>query len=150
MKTALVVVVGGLLSVLSVVPTYQQDASDQLRQIERERLRALVDGDLEVAGRLHADDFQLVIPSGVVWTKDRYLNALASGEHDYRLWEPEAELDVRHYGDAAVVRYPARLEITFQGQQRSLRAWHIDVYERRDGEWQVVWSQATERRPNEP
>jgi hypothetical protein len=26
---------------------------------------------------------------------------------------------------------------------QSLHAWHTDVYERRDGRWQVVWSQAT-------
>jgi len=150
MKTALIVVMGVSLSAFGVVPMYGQDASDQLRQIECERLRALVDGDLEVAGRLHADDFELITPSGAVWTKDRYLKALASGEHDYRLWEPEAEIDVRHYGDAAVVRYPARVEVTFQGQRQSLRTWHTDVYELRDGEWQVVWSHATKRRSDEP
>jgi hypothetical protein len=24
------------------------------------------------------------------------------------------------------------------------RYWHMDVYEQRDGRWQVVWSQATQ------
>ncbi len=47
------------LSMASVTST-----ADQIRAIERERLRALVDVDLEVAERLHADDFQLINPGG--------------------------------------------------------------------------------------
>jgi hypothetical protein len=61
------------------------------------------------------------------------------------VWEPE-EIEVRLYGDAAVIRYRAQLEIVVQEQEISLRGyWHTDLYERRDGRWQVVWSQATER-----
>jgi len=29
-------------------------------------------------------------------------------------------------------------------RSRSGRYWHTDLYERRDGQWQVVWSHATE------
>jgi hypothetical protein len=41
---------------------------DEIRAIERERLRALVAADMDVAGQLHADDFQLVTPSGSTYS----------------------------------------------------------------------------------
>ena len=37
--------------------------ADQIRAIEHKRLRALVEADMEVARKLHAEDFQLITPS---------------------------------------------------------------------------------------
>jgi hypothetical protein len=54
---------------------------------------------------------------------------------------------VRLYGQGAVIRYRSRLEIVVGGRLIPLRGYrHPDVYEKRDGLWQVVWSQATEIR----
>jgi hypothetical protein len=47
--------------------------AEQLRATERERLRALVEGDLEVADLLHACDFALITPSGIVLSKVEYV-----------------------------------------------------------------------------
>lgn len=60
-----------------------QNVADQLRAAERERLRALVAADVEAAGRLHADDFQLINPLGGSLSKAEYLGAIASGEINY-------------------------------------------------------------------
>ena len=68
---------------------------DRLRITERERLQALVAADLDVADRLHADDFQLITPSGLVLSKEQYLGKIASGELNYQVWEPDAPIDVR-------------------------------------------------------
>ncbi|HEX7757983.1 MAG TPA: nuclear transport factor 2 family protein [Caulobacteraceae bacterium] len=118
--------------------------ADQIRETERCRLAALVSGDLETAGRLHADDFQLVSPLGATFSKQEYLGAIASGVLKYDVWEP-GSIDVRLFGDAAAIRYRARLANTWAGQSFPVRDfWHTDCYEKRDGQWQVVWSQATE------
>ena len=45
---------------------------DEIRAVEHKRLRALVDGDIEVARSLHSDDFQWITPSGVAPTKESY------------------------------------------------------------------------------
>lgn len=46
--------------------------------------------------------------------------------------------------DAGRVRYQSRLEIVVDGENVPvLRYWHRDSYEKRNGSWQVVWSQAT-------
>ena len=118
--------------------------AEQLRERERERLRLLVAGDLDRAAPFHADDYQLIHPFGGALSKDEYLGMLASGEFRYVAWEP-GDMAVRVYRDAAVLRYQTTIETQVAGAPANRgRYWHIDLYESRDGPWQVVWSQATE------
>ena len=120
-----------------------QAEADTLRATERERLRALVAADVARARQLHADDFQLINPLGGALSKEQYLGGIGSGQVDYLFWEPDS-IAVRLYGDAAVIRYSSQLEIVVQGRHiPRQRYWHTDVYERREGRWHVVWSQAT-------
>ena len=58
-------------------------AEDQLRSVERERLRALVAADIAALDRLHADDFQAISPFGSAFAKREYLHSVASGELNY-------------------------------------------------------------------
>jgi hypothetical protein len=115
----------------------------RLRATERERLQALVSGDVARASQLHADDFQLINPLGGALSKDQYLGAISAGQIRYLHWEPET-IAVRVYGDAAMLRYQSELEIVVQGHHiPRQRYWHTDLYERHGSEWQVVWSHAT-------
>jgi hypothetical protein len=117
--------------------------ADLLRATERERLRALVAADVPRARELHADDFQLINPLGGALSKEEYLGGIASGQLDYLSWEPDS-IAVRLYGDVAVIRYSSHLEIVVRGTHIPRRRyWHTDLYERRGGRWQVVWSHAT-------
>lgn len=120
---------------------------EDLRAVERARLLALVERNVELARTLHADDFQLVTPVGMTFSKDQYLGAIAAGGLIYRLWDPQ-QIEVRLYGQAAALRYRSSMEVSF-GPHHLPRAeyWHTDLYERRGGAWQVVWSHATEIRP---
>lgn len=119
-------------------------ADDQLREIERMRLRALVEADLDTANRLHADDFQLITPAGSALSKQDYLGGIASGAINYQIWQPEEPIAVRVYSDAAILRYRAHIAIIVDGEpQEPVRTWHTDTYEKRAGSWQVVWSHAT-------
>jgi hypothetical protein len=114
-----------------------------LADVERRRLRAFVDSNLAVARQLHADDFQLITPSGDSLSKEEYLQLVASGEIDYVVWDPE-EIDARVRDDAACLRYRSTIRIVVGGQESgSDRYWHTDFYEKRGDGWQVVWSQAT-------
>ena len=126
--------------------TADQDPSPEaelIRDTERARLRALVEGDMETAGRLHATEFQLITPIGMALSKNDYLGAIASGQIKYLAWEP-GPIAVRHHQSHAVIRYRARLEVVFGGHRVAPGDyWHTDTYEHRDGQWMVVWSQAT-------
>ena len=121
-----------------------QSKADQLRAIERQRLRALVDSDIPTASRLHADDFELIDPRGGTHSKEQYLRSIASGDLNYLEWEP-AEIRVRLYSKSAVIRYQAHLRVSVKGSPgREVRFWHTDFYEKREGQWQIVWSHATQ------
>jgi Domain of unknown function (DUF4440) len=120
-----------------------ETVADIVRATERERLRALVAGDMARARQLHSDDFQLINPLGGVLSKEQYLGGIGSGQLHYLYWEPDS-IAVRVYGDVAIIRYQSQLEIVVQGRHiPRQRYWHTDLYELRGGQWQVVWSQAT-------
>jgi hypothetical protein len=108
-----------------------------VRKTERQRLRALLDHDYDTAEKLHADDFELINPVGETVSKEEYID---SGEaFAYTIWKPISPIRVRVHGDSAVIRYESDLEL--HGSRGHY--WHTDLYEKRDGRWQIVWSQTT-------
>ena len=117
--------------------------AESIRDIERARLRALVNADMIAAEPLHAPDFQLITPIGAKLSKAEYLGAVTGGQIKYLLWEP-GDIAVRLYAASAVIRYRARLEVVFGGHKVPPGDyWHTDAYECRNQQWMVVWSQAT-------
>ena len=78
----------GLIQTFSATDVQAQSEADQLRAIERQRLRSLVDADIATATRLHADDFELINPRGGTLNKQQYLQDVASGDLDYLEWDP--------------------------------------------------------------
>lgn len=121
------------------------DLAQELGDIERLRLRSLVDARMEQADDLHAPDFELVHPSGGVWSKEQYLGGIASGDINYLRFDAVSPIDVMVDGNMAVLRYQSAMEIAVEGQEASqLECWHLDCYRRDDGGcWRVRWSQAT-------
>lgn len=123
------------------------DEAEIIRTLERKRLKALVEADMAVANALHRDDFQLINPAGLALSKEAYLGLVAKGDVDYLVWEPTSEIAVRLHGHTAIIRYQSHIDVIVFGASGSLQAWHTDMYEKHDGRWQVVWSQATEIQP---
>jgi len=125
------------------VPTSNLEAEDVL-SAQRERSAALLAGDMQAAELVHADDFQLVTPLGAVFSKAQYLGAVEAGIIRYVVMELDSPVDVRVHGDVALTRYRVQIEVEVQGQRYARAAyWFTDVYEKREGRWQVVWSQGT-------
>jgi hypothetical protein len=116
-------------------------APSLLPDIERLRLRALVEGDTDTAAPLHADDYQLITPNGTEMTKDDYLGAIGSGRLRYRAFEAVSDMAVLGDAPVAVLRYRARISFD---DGPGFTCWHTDCYRYLDGRWQVVWSQATQ------
>lgn len=114
-------------------------------ELERSRLRALVERDMVVAERIHAADYQLITPGGHTHTKVTYLGDVASRRLEYLVFEPTSPIAVRATNDLIVLRYVARIRLSVEdAEEVELTAWHTDHYEKRDGTWALVWSQATE------
>ena len=108
-----------------------------VRATERQRLKALLEDNYDVANKLHAEDFELINPAGEVLSKEGYIDS--GGAFTYTKWKPVSPIRVRVHGDSAVIRYESDLEINGSGGH----TWHTDLYEKRDGQWQIVWSHAT-------
>jgi len=121
------------------------ELANTLADLERQRLRSLVEVRVAEADALHAADFVLVTPSGHCWSRQQYLGDIASGKVNYRRFEAVSDIDVMVDGNLAVLRYRSAIDIAVQGQEPGeLECWHLDCYRRDEGgAWRVHWSQAT-------
>jgi hypothetical protein len=144
-------VVAALLLPLPAVATAKGDHSkavsksrqaERLRQTEQERLQALVDADVAVAGTLIASDFELINPLGEVLTRDDVLGGVGSGALDFLSDTVTSQIKVRLHGNTAVLRYQHTIDIAVAGIGRVTHpAWTTALYERRKGNWKIVWEQ---------
>lgn len=108
--------------------------------LEQARTRAIVLRDMPAIERLHAPAYELVTPAGRVFSRARYLAAIAA-EPFYAGWT-HGPMQVRASLAMALLRYQAT--ITFPSG-RVVLCWHTDSYEWRGAAgWQAVWSQATQ------
>ncbi len=124
---------------------------EQLEALERERLRALRAGDLDVIERLHADDYELITPGGLALSKRDYVELVTSSDFTYEAFEPTSPVRVRVFGSAAVARYRAKIVVSDgAGGTDAGLFWHTDIWELRDDQWRAVWSHATRIRTPEP
>ena len=145
--------IGGALFVSQATHAQTSSGStvfaDELRQIERGRDQALVTGDKAYLERFIADDYHLVSPFGTI--DDKAAEVKSAGTGFYLSLTPGA-ISVRRAGkDAAILRYQIDGTVKLRNGPYEGHWWHTDYYERRNGQWQVVWSQSTEiRRPTAP
>jgi hypothetical protein len=149
--TLMTAVVAALLLPLPAVATAKGDHSkgasksrqaERLRQTEQERLQALVDADVAVAGTLIASDFELINPLGEVLTRDDVLGGVGSGALDFLSDTVTSQIKVRLHGNTAVLRYQHTIDIAVAGIGHLTHpAWTTALYERRKGDWQIVWEQ---------
>ncbi|MFN2194747.1 MAG: nuclear transport factor 2 family protein [Anaerolineales bacterium] len=99
--------------------------------------------DLETIARIMGPDYAQITPSGEVIGRAQALASYHSGE---RKWEAAAsdQLDVRIYGETAVVIGRWRARGVNHGDRFDYQARFACVYVRRDGAWQIVIDQSTE------
>jgi Domain of unknown function (DUF4440) len=114
-----------------------QTTANIIRATERQRLHALLHNDIDTAQKLHASDFELINPLGETVSRGAYID---SGDaFAYTEWKPISPIRVRVYDDSAVIRYESEIEL--HGTRGHY--WHTDLYEKRNGQWKIVWSQTT-------
>ena len=117
-------------------------AADQVRTAEQTLLRAVVDGNTHTAGALLAPDLQLIDPIGTAETRADDLADIGGGI-DFVTIKPIEPISVRVHGDSAVARLKLKFKVVAFGQTVKHDGWTTDLWERRGGRWQLVWSQTT-------
>jgi len=119
-----------------------RSAADQVRTAEQTLLRATVDGDTHTAGALLAPDLQFIDPTGGAGTRADDLANIGGGV-DFVTIKPIEPISVRVHGDSAVARLKLKFKVVAFGQTVQHDGWTTDLWEQRDGRWQLVWSQTT-------
>ena len=115
---------------------------EAIRVLHNELVRAQVNNDVAALDRILADDHIFTNPLGGVQTTAERLAEVKSGNRKLDALDIR-DIRVRVFGDTAVVTSRATLEGRRNGQEISGEFRGIDVYVRRNGQWQVVAAQAT-------
>jgi hypothetical protein len=118
------------------------NSAAEVRATERALLHAAVAGDIPTSRALLAPDFQQIDVTGSTATRAEYLAAIG-GAIDFVTLKPLAPIRVRLYGNAAVARLHLAFEVHVGPTTLKHRGWTTDLFERRHGQWQVVWEQST-------
>jgi hypothetical protein len=126
-----------LAAALAVAFTLQADEVEQLRRLDKELSVATWTGDALWFEKNLDDDYVLITSKGTMYTKADVVSELATPGMKMDPFEA-FELQVRIYGDSAVVN-GRRLQHFTVGRARyanDLR--YTDVYVKRKGRWLLV------------
>jgi len=127
-------------------PMGEKVAASSAEQAIQQRLNelntALGSNDTVALDRIYADDYTLVNMSGAVTTKAQRLAAIKSGELKYESVSVD-EVNIRSYGDTAVVTDRATVKLQDKGQDLSGQYRVTLTFVKIKGTWQLVAAQNT-------
>jgi hypothetical protein len=117
--------------------------TQQLHTLAAAEFQALVGADSSQLDHILAPDFSLTTPAGDTWPRQKLLMMIRSGQLNIQTFQPRSTIDVRLDCDAAVLTYQSEIDVTAGSMNYPLQARHLDLYERRDGQWLKVRAQMT-------
>jgi uncharacterized protein (TIGR02246 family) len=135
------VVLGVLLTIGQGAPA-DTAAEQAVRAVDAARIQATVSNDMQALDNLLGDDLTYTHSSGVMESKAQVLDKLRSGVTRYHTITP-SDVQVRVYGDTAVMTGRAAINVTVDGKTSDLLLRFTSVYAHRDGKWQFVAWQST-------
>jgi hypothetical protein len=113
-----------------------------VKAAELARFEAATKNDLDALGKLLADDLTYSHSTGVLETKEVFLDSLKSGKLQFKKIEP-ADLQVRVYDKTAVINGTAKVSVVSEGKPKDISLRYTDVWVNRAGKWQMVAWQST-------
>lgn len=116
------------------------DTSEELIAQERDWGKAMVLNDADAIGRFMADTWTIIGPEGSVCDRARFLDLVRSDvlSHNVMDFDAAPDLQVRVYGDAAVLTFRAVSGGHYQGQPFRTVERVSDVWIRCDAQWRCV------------
>jgi ketosteroid isomerase-like protein len=117
-------------------------AVEEIKALEEARNQALLHGDVAALDRMTSDDYTFITLRGEMRTKSDILKGFASGSFKYESRQI-FDLNVRVYGDAAVVTGRSIQKGTENAKDYSGSYWFTRVYIKQNGRWLTVALQAT-------
>jgi ketosteroid isomerase-like protein len=117
-------------------------AADSIRALETSRGQALLQADTVALSRMLAPDFVEISRLGALRSRADNIRDIASGTLKLTAVKYDS-LDVRIYGDVAILRGIADNTGAFRGFPFSGKVRYTRIFVKRDGRWQAVEMQQT-------
>jgi len=116
---------------------------DAIRGLERERFRAMVEGDGTSLGELLSEKVIYVHTNGKRETKQQFINAITAGRRRYRQIEIQSQ-DVMPVGsDTCIVAGRALVEMEANSGALLFPIAYTAIQTQEDGHWRLLAWQAT-------
>ncbi len=117
-------------------------AIDDVLELDRLRILAMLNKDIGVLGTILADDLVYTHQNAKKDNKDSLINAMLSGAAAYRQIDVRMT-DTRDFGDIVVLIGEADMIVSSYGQRAAFEVRFTAVYAKRDGAWQMAVWQST-------
>lgn len=135
-----------IIALATAAPFIGQEKSrgvqEEILKVEKEFGQAIIKNDPEAIGRFLADDWIIIDPDGGIVDKSRFLGVIRSGTLNHEVMDSD-DVRVRIYGDAATFTALTTTKGKFMGQEFTAQERATDVFVKKDGRWQCVFSQLT-------
>ena len=114
----------------------------QLLAQEAERFQAIVDGNVALLDRTMHPDLVYAHTSGNVETKAKFIDALASGNRKYTVFD-RLESQARVVGDMAILHGTAKCLLVSKGVTKDFTIRYLSCLLKEGGDWRLVNWQST-------
>ena len=116
---------------------------EAIRGLERERFRAMVDGDGQSLDALLADNLSYVHTNGKRETKQQFIDGITGGRRRYRQIEVQTQ-DVLPVGrETCVVTGRALIEMEANNGALLFPSAYTAIHTQEEGQWRLIAWQAT-------
>lgn len=116
---------------------------EAIRALERDRFRAMVDGDVPLLNQLLSESVSFVHTNGKRETKQQFIDAISAGHRRYRQIEVQSQDVVPVGRDTCVVTGRALLEMEANNGALLFPIAYTAIQAQEDGHWRLVAWQAT-------
>ncbi|AOJ32609.1 nuclear transport factor 2 family protein [Burkholderia metallica] len=116
---------------------------DAIRALERDRFRAMVDGDGEALDALLSDKVFFVHTNGKRETKQQFIDAIVAGRRRYRQIEIQSQDVLPVGGETCVVTGRALIEMETNNGGLVFPIAYTSVHTHEQGRWSLFAWQAT-------
>ena len=120
----------------------ETNAAAELTKIEQQLAAAWIKGDQTFIENILSDDWSVIDPTGRILTKAEVLREAFTGERAITEGKID-QVNVRDFGEWAVVTGRTQMSGSYQGQAMSVVLRFTDVFTNASGDWKCVASQGT-------
>jgi ketosteroid isomerase-like protein len=115
---------------------------EEILRMEKDFGQAVIKNDADAVGQFVTDDWIIIDPDGGVIDKARFLGVIKSGALTHEQMDSD-DVRIRVYADTAIATALTRTKGKFMGQDFTTEERATDVLVKKDGRWQIVFSQLT-------